>query len=129
MAVAQLALNLIVSGTGVSALFYTRPAVMTLNNAIHLAFTAKAFAGSGQIDAWIQISNDLEFWGFLVGSPPSNPLASFTGPGALQTVVAPGAASPYNVKVGALWVRLAFRVASGTSIAGTFAVRANTFVA
>jgi hypothetical protein len=113
--------------------FYTQPAVMAMTNAIHAAIGCIAFSGSGQIDVWVQTSDDLETWLYVGGttSPPGTSLLAFTAVGAQQASVAPGASSPYNVTVGAVWVRFVFRVTNGGggTAGGTFAVRVNTFVA
>jgi hypothetical protein len=132
MAVTALAFNMTVMGTNPGDFYYTSPAVMAMSNGVHVAITCISFTGSGQIDVWVQTSDDLENWLYLgggSGTPPSTSLLSFTAPAAKEaTVASTSAVGTYSVPVGALWVRFVFRVTGGSSpINGVFAVRANSF--
>lgn len=126
MAVAQLAHRLIVTGSAPSDFFYTEPMPMGGANAIYVVIGCFAFTGSGGIYVWPQISDELDNWGFLGGQPPNNPLLKFSGVETLDATVSPASSAPYNVTVGARWVRFVFQVAAGASIKGLFAVRANS---
>lgn len=129
MAVAQVAHHLVVVGTGTTDFVYTEPIPMAGANAIHVVIACYAFTGSGspRIRGWPQISSDLDNWTFFGATLPSFPLVQFAGVAVVDATIAPGSTSPYNVAIGAKWVRFALRVETGTVVEGGFTVRANTF--